>query len=85
MVAILGPSGSGKTSLLNTLSQRVSLSRGSFLGEGGSIRINGREMGKADYGKIGAYVQQDDVLQETYSGRECFEFAARIRTNLPED
>lgn len=56
MVAILGPSGSGKTSLLNTLSQRVSLSRGSFLGEGGSIRINGREMGKADYGKIGAYV-----------------------------
>ena len=54
MVAILGPSGSGKTSLLNVLSQRINLSRGSV--KEGSVKINGREMGKGDYGKIGGYV-----------------------------
>ena len=34
LVAILGPSGSGKTSLLNVLSGRIHLSKGStFLGD----------------------------------------------------
>ena len=60
MVAIMGPSGSGKTSLLNTLSQRIGLSQGSFTR--GDITINGREVDRGDYGKVGAFVQQDDVL-----------------------
>jgi len=30
-------------------------------------------------------VQQDDVLQPTYTPRELFRFAARIRTNLSEE
>ena len=60
MVAILGPSGSGKTSLLNALSQRIGLSKGSYMH--GEIKINGRELKKGDYGKVGAFVQQDDVL-----------------------
>ena len=60
MVAILGPSGSGKTSLLNTLSQRTNLSKGSYIE--GKISINGRELERGDYGKVGAFVQQDDVL-----------------------
>jgi ABC-type multidrug transport system ATPase subunit len=34
---------------------------------------------------MGAYVQQDDVLQPTYTPKELFEFAAKIRTNLPND
>ena len=55
MVAILGPSGSGKTSLLNALSQRLGLSPGSFMK--GEIKINGKELGKGDYGKVGAFVQ----------------------------
>ena len=54
MVAIMGPSGSGKTSLLNALSQRTSLSRGSKVD--GEISINGRELGYGDYGKVGAFV-----------------------------
>ena len=54
MVAILGPSGSGKTSLLNALSQRIGLSRGSYMS--GEIKINGKELKKGDYGKIGAFV-----------------------------
>ena len=60
MVAIMGPSGSGKTSLLNTLSQRIGLSQGSFTR--GDITINAREVDHGDYGKVGAFVQQDDVL-----------------------
>ena len=54
MVAIMGPSGSGKTSLLNCLSQRVNLSKGSLVE--GEIKVNGRVLGRGDYGKIGAYV-----------------------------
>ena len=40
LVAIMGPSGSGKTSLLNVISQRSNLSKGSFTD--GSIFLNGR-------------------------------------------
>jgi len=60
MIAILGPSGSGKTSLLNVLSQREDLSVGSkLLGE---LKLNGKVMQKGDFGKMGAFVQQDDIL-----------------------
>ena len=83
MVAILGPSGSGKTSLLNALSQRLGLSYKSYLN--GSIKINGKELSHGDYGKVGAFVQQDDVLQATSTVKELMEFAARIRTNLNEE
>jgi ABC-type multidrug transport system ATPase subunit len=38
-----------------------------------------------DFGKIGAFVQQDDILVETMTPRESFEFAAKLRTSLPED
>lgn len=55
MVAIMGPSGSGKTSLLNTLSQRINLSSGSY--REGSIDINGRTLEKNDFGKVAAFVQ----------------------------
>lgn len=54
MVAIIGPSGSGKTSLLNVLSQRIGLSKGSFTE--GSTLINRRDLERGDYGKVGAFV-----------------------------
>ena len=60
MVAIMGPSGSGKTSLLNVLSQRSSLSGGSYVE--GKVCVNDRVLHSGDFGKIGAFVQQDDVL-----------------------
>jgi ABC-type multidrug transport system ATPase subunit len=80
MVAIMGPSGSGKTSLLNVLSQRQSLSGGSYWS--GNVRVNGRTLNKGDFGKIAAFVQQDDVLQETCTTRELFEFSCKIRLGL---
>ena len=54
MVAIIGPSGSGKTSLLNVLSQRTGVNRGSQINA--EISINGRELSKGDFRKIGAFV-----------------------------
>ena len=78
MIAILGPSGSGKTSLLNVLSQREDLSEGSqTLGE---LKLNGKVMQKGDFGKMGAFVQQDDILSEVMTPYELFEFAYKIRS-----
>ena len=54
IVAILGPSGSGKTSLLNALAQRTFVSKGSIVD--GTIKINGRELDRGDFGKVGAFV-----------------------------
>lgn len=83
MVAILGPSGSGKTSLLNVLSHRIGMSHGSYFT--GELLVNGSTLNSKDFGRLAAFVQQDDVLYQSNTPRELFTFAARIRTNLPED
>mmetsp|Transcript_36401 Transcript_36401/g.55871 ORF Transcript_36401/g.55871 Transcript_36401/m.55871 type:complete len:91 (+) Transcript_36401:485-757(+) len=80
MLAIMGASGSGKTSLLNILGQRLDLSRGSKVN--GEILCNGRRVNKGDFGKLGAFVMQDDILIETMTPFESFCFAARLRTSL---
>ena len=80
MMAIMGASGSGKTSLLNVLAQRLALSPGSMLE--GEVRFNNRVVSTTDFGKVGAFVQQDDILVETMTPRESFIFAAKLRTNL---
>lgn len=54
MVAIMGPSGSGKTSLLNVISQRSNLSKGSITE--GSVSVNDRTLDIGDFGKMGAFV-----------------------------
>ena len=79
MVAILGPSGSGKTSLLNVLSQRTFLMPGGRAE--GQVTINGEQIGKGDYAKLGAYVQQDDILVDVLTPRELLEFACQMRTS----
>lgn len=50
----------------------------------GDVRCNNRLCGVTDFGKMGAFVQQDDVLIETMTPRESFIFAARLRTTLDE-
>lgn len=44
------------------------LSKGSKLE--GKIEVNGRETNRDDFGKFGAFVQQDDVLIPTMTPRE---------------
>jgi len=69
----MGPSGSGKTSLLNVLAGRLVLSKGSqFTGD---LQVNQVSVKSQDFGKFGAFVQQDDVLIETMTATECFRFA----------
>ena len=64
-MAIMGASGSGKTSLLNIFGQRLGLSPGSKMF--GEVRCNNKVLKKNDFGKFGAFVQQDDVLLETFT------------------
>lgn len=80
MTAIMGASGSGKTSLLNILAQRLDVSRAAKVN--GSIKCNGKDIGSNDFGKLGAFVMQDDIMIETMTPMECFMFAAKLRTNL---
>ena len=80
MLAVMGGSGSGKTSLLNVLASRLSLSPGSvFQGE---VKVNERVYDNKSFGKVGAFVQQDDILISCMTPREVFIFAATLRTTL---
>eukprot|EP00347_Sterkiella_histriomuscorum_P011999 403370276 len=83
ILAIMGPSGSGKTSLLNILSQRSNLSQACLVE--GVLQANKRDLKKSDFGKFGAFVQQDDVLLITFTPRQLLTFAAQMRTNLDKD
>lgn len=64
------------------LSHRESLSSGSY--STGQLCINGKKFTKNDFGKIAAFVQQDDVLTESLTARELFTFAAKIRLNMDD-
>jgi ABC-type multidrug transport system ATPase subunit len=69
--------GAGKTTLLNYLSGRE-ISQN--LNKKGKIYINGveREQMKG-FSALSAYVQQDDILFQTMTVRECLEFAAKLK------
>ena len=68
--------GAGKTTLLNYLSNKDP-SRN--LKKEGEVLVNGIERSKIEFKKYVAYVQQDDVLFQTMTVRECLDFAARMR------
>ncbi len=58
---IMGSSGAGKTSLLNMLSDRISLKNGATVS--GKVLVNDTtELSQNNFGSIAAYVMQDDIL-----------------------
>ena len=63
VTAIMGSSGAGKTSLLNALSCRIESSWKSTVS--GVIYANGIKLTNNLFGKIAAYVMQQDILMET--------------------
>ena len=69
--------GAGKTTLLNFLSGReISMN----LEKTGKILVNGVEKETLpNFSAYSAYVQQDDILFQTMTVRECLEFAARLK------
>ena len=78
-LSIIGASGAGKTTLLNHLSGRLVPRNLEISGE---INVNGKEKSNVkNFGVFSAYVQQDDVLYQTMTVRECIEFSAKLRFN----
>eukprot|EP00826_Nyctotherus_ovalis_P043498 TRINITY_DN4589_c0_g1_i18.p2 TRINITY_DN4589_c0_g1~~TRINITY_DN4589_c0_g1_i18.p2 ORF type:complete len:178 (+),score=19.87 TRINITY_DN4589_c0_g1_i18:267-800(+) len=78
IIGLLGPSGSGKTVLLNIISSRLHPPPNSEYTR--NVFVNKRQPLTRDlFGKIGAYVMQDDVLLETLTPLECLAFSANLR------
>ena len=78
----MGASGAGKTSLLNIISDRVSLQRGNKVD--GKVMINdSKPLTQEVFGGFGAYVMQDDILFAYFTVEEAFNFAAKLKLNLP--
>lgn len=76
-LSIIGASGAGKTTLLNYLSGRL-ISQN--LDKKGKILVNGQDRDEIKgFATFSAFVQQDDVLFQTMSVRECLEFAAKLK------
>lgn len=74
----MGSSGTGKTTLLNILAMREQSRKG--VNVTGDIIINDElPLTREIFGKIGAYVTQDDVLYRFFSPREALTFAARLK------
>ena len=69
--------GAGKTTLLNFLSGREISAN---LKKTGVITVNGKDKDTLhNFSAYSAYVQQDDILFQTMTVRECLEFAARLK------
>lgn len=76
-LSIIGASGAGKTTLLNYLSGRL-ISTG--LTKTGQVLVNGVNRDQIrGFSAFSAYVQQDDILFQTMTVRECLEFAAKLK------
>lgn len=76
-VSIIGASGAGKTTLLNHLSGRLTANNLEIFGD---VIINGDNSEDIEgFSRFSAYIQQDDVLLETFTVWECIEFAAKMR------
>lgn len=78
----MGASGAGKTSLLNILSARISNTKTVKLT--GKVLVNNIEYNSETFSNFAAYVMQNDVLFETLSPREAFEFVANLKYTDPE-
>ena len=58
---IMGASGAGKTSLLNIISDRITVNKGDVLNK--EIYLNDTVgVNDDNFGKVSAYVMQDDIL-----------------------
>jgi len=84
LTAIMGASGAGKTSLLNILSCRIT-SNGAGVKLSGAVLANGNPYDSAKFSRFADYVMQGDILLETMTPREVFQFTADLRLNAPKE
>lgn len=78
VMAIMGASGAGKTTFLDILARREK--KGAI---GGSILINGREMGDSEFRRLAGFVDQEDTLMSTLTVYETVLYSALLR--LPRE
>ena len=83
ITAIMGPSGSGKTSLLNVLSCRQEIPKNSAYTK--KVFANNVQLNSQNFGKIAAYVMQDDILLPAMTPFECLTFAASLRLTCNQE
>ncbi len=76
-LSIIGSTGAGKTTLLQLLSGKMFPSNLAWRGQ---IEINGEPRDSVDYSRFTAFVQQDDILMENLSVKECLQFAADVKS-----
>lgn len=81
LLSIIGASGAGKTTLLNYLSGRDISTNLQKLGDVFVNGVNKKEV--KNFSAFSAYVQQDDILFQTMTVRECLEFAAKLKLPGP--
>lgn len=74
----MGASGAGKTTFLDILARRRK--RGTV---GGSMLINGRDIGDAEFKRVVGFVDQEDTLMSTLTVYETVLYSALLR--LPRD
>lgn len=74
----MGASGAGKTSLLNILSDRVTLKPKDKI-EGDMFFNDSVKCDSNNFGKISSYVMQDDILYEHFTPREALTFASNLK------
>ena len=85
LVAIIGPSGGGKTTLLNVLARRYNMLSHKEFAMNGKIHLNNKDLTRQVFTDFGAFLEQDDLLCETYTPRELITESAKLRTNLSNE
>ncbi|KAL4474984.1 hypothetical protein ABPG74_001680 [Tetrahymena malaccensis] len=78
VTAILGSSGAGKTTLLNILSKRIQSNKNQTLQ--GEVLANNNPYDINEFAQFATYVMQDDILLESMTVKECFEFAVNLKS-----
>ena len=78
-LAIMGPSGAGKTTLLNCLSSKY---QNNTIQSAGQVLLNNHPISSIDYKSIIGFVPQDDILLESMTVSETFDFSASLTMNL---
>lgn len=84
IIGLLGPSAGGKSVLMNIFSSRLHAPADGEYKRNVYIN-NNTPLTRNLFGKIGAYVMQDDVLLETLTPYECLTFAANLRLSCSHE
>jgi len=79
----MGASGAGKTSLMNALTDRITINQDCLL-SGDRFCNDDVPLSSKLFGSFGVYVMQDDIIFKSFTVKEALTFAARLRLKCSE-